>query len=93
MLHHVGCRHCDVSSAAMKCRRGFLTGHRAGGDAGGSFGGSDGESMGSEGTSRASNISNLLIMLNPIAGFDLAIRRFESFHPSQESVGASHSSH
>jgi hypothetical protein len=50
---------------------------------GGSFGGSDGESMGSEGTSRASNISNLLIILVPIAGFDPAIRRLELFHPSQ----------
>jgi len=30
-----------------------------------------------------SSFSNLLIMLVTIAGFDPAIRRFESFHPSQ----------
>jgi hypothetical protein len=29
-----------------------------------------------------SRVSNLLIMLSIMAGFDPAIRRFESFHPS-----------
>jgi hypothetical protein len=53
--------------------------------AGGRFGGSDGESKGVEGTSQVNRISNLLIMLVTIAGFDPAIRRFESFHPSQNS--------
>jgi hypothetical protein len=50
--------------------------------AGGSFGGSYGEPMGVEGTGPISRISNLLIMIMNMAGFDPAIRRFESFHPS-----------
>ena len=58
--------------------------------ASGSLGGSDGESKGVEGTSRVNRISNLFIMLVTIAGFDPAIRRFESFHPSH--IGRSHSS-
>jgi len=35
-----------------------------------------------EGILRCSIISNLLILLRKAAGFDPAIRRFESFHPS-----------
>jgi len=42
--------------------------------AGGSFGGSDGESKGLEGNISVSRVSNLLIMLIIMAGFDPAIR-------------------
>src|ERR1700730_3784573 len=38
---------------------------------------------GTRGEPAVSRFSNLLIMLVTIAGFDPAIRRFESFHPSQ----------
>jgi hypothetical protein len=38
---------------------------------------------GTRGDPPVSSFSNLLIMLVTIAGFDPAIRRFESFHPSQ----------
>lgn len=44
---------------------------------------SDGEPWVVEGTRLASGISNLLIPFGVMAGFDPAIRRFESFHPSQ----------
>ena len=40
--------------------------------------------MGAEGTGPIKMISNLLIVLVNMAGFDPAIRRFESFHPSHK---------
>ena len=50
------------------------------------FGDCAGDSMGLEGTRLTRRLSNLLIVLVLLAGFDPAIRRFESFHPSQFSV-------
>jgi hypothetical protein len=44
---------------------------------------SDGEPRGVEGNRISKLVSKLLIFLGPMEGFDPAIRRFESFHPSQ----------
>ena len=53
------------------------------GIAGASAGASHGESMGLEGVENPLGFSKLLISLVLLAGFDPAIRRFESFRPSQ----------
>jgi hypothetical protein len=49
---------------------------------GGQFGGCSGEWMVSEGMLGSAKISKLLFLESLWAGFDPAIRRFESFHPS-----------
>ena len=44
---------------------------------------SDGEPRGVEGNRISKQVSKLLILLGQMEGFDPAIRRFESCHPSQ----------